>query len=71
MLTHPYVDHLSLQGDQRQPLKVKVLLPAKLEGGFSLLDMQQVLNANAKGIVLIVARLIADDHACHQGLSHP
>lgn len=69
--THLFYDHLSLQRDHREPPKVKILLPTKLERRVSLLDVQQVLDADAKGVVFVVAGFIADNHACHEWLSHP
>ncbi len=70
-LTHISQDPLPLDRDHGQALKPKVRLIPKLEGCVSLPDVQQVLYANAKCIILIVAWLIADNHAGHERLGDP
>lgn len=55
-------NHFALQGAHGEPLKGHEGGSAKAEGRFGLLDDQQVFNADPKGAVLIVARLVADNH---------
>ena len=61
--SHLEGQHLALDGAEGEGLKAHVGLPSIAEGCVGLLGDQQVFDTDAKGPVLIVARLIADNHA--------
>ena len=69
--THISQDHLPLDRDHGQALKPKVRLIPKFEGCVSFPDVQQVLYADPKCIILVVAWLITDNHAGHERLGDP